>query len=107
MGYFVLSLIFEGIEADVVDLGMENPIEQDDWLRIGVGVALVAGLGFMFWQKSQENAASSTAPTVGTTASLQNSSVLYAANDINPGPVPPPTPPPVAGGIPLPVAPSA
>jgi hypothetical protein len=92
---------------EYIETVRENPIEQDDWLRIGIGVALVAGLGFMFWQKSQENAVSSTAPTVSTTASLQNISVLYAANDINPGPAPPPTPPPVAGGIPLPVAPSA
>lgn len=87
----------------------ENPLIADDWLRIGVGIALVAGLGFMFWQKSQENETSSAAPAVpappgvpavtSTTASLM-------ATDINPGPAPPPSPPPTAGGVPLPVAPA-
>lgn len=83
----------------------ENPLIADDWLRIGVGVALVAGLGFMFWQKSQSNALSlNTSPAPQSASGSQF--FAATATDINPGPPPPEQPPP-PGGVPIPSPPTA
>jgi hypothetical protein len=86
-----------------------NPLIADDWLRIGVGVALVAGLGFMFWQKSQENALSlnASAPAAPAPASQGSSYFAATATDINPGGPPPPQIPITSGGVPIPSPPTA